>query len=84
MVALSVFWTMGAIPYMGFTINLLTTALPTILICVGIADSMHYISAFNDFNDDGLERRESLIKGLGVTGVAIVLTSMTTIAGFLS
>ena len=83
-VALSVFWTMGAIPYMGFTINLLTTALPTILICVGIADSMHYISAFNDFNDDGLERRESLIKGLGVTGVAIVLTSMTTIAGFLS
>lgn len=83
-VTLPVMWTMGAIPYMGFTINFLTMALPTILICVGIADSMHYISAYHDYSDEGLNRHDSLRQGLGITGRAILLTTLTTMIGFLS
>ncbi|ADD68381.1 exporter of the RND superfamily protein-like protein [Denitrovibrio acetiphilus DSM 12809] len=83
-VVLPVFWTMGAIPLMGFKVNFLTMALPTILICVGIADSMHYISAFHDYTDSGFGRRESLKRGLGITGRAILLTTITTMVGFLS
>lgn len=83
-VVLPVFWTLGSIPLMGFTINFLTMALPTILICVGIADSMHYISAFYDCADAGVGRKKSIMDGLGITGKAIIMTTMTTVIGFLS
>ena len=37
---LAVFWTMGTIGLLGFTLNLLSSALPTMLICVSIANSV--------------------------------------------
>jgi len=83
-VVLPVFWTLGAIPFMGITINFLTMSLSTILICVGIADSMHYISAFHDYADVGVDRKKSLLDGVGLVGRAILLTTLTTAIGFLS
>ncbi len=83
-VVISVFWTMGFIPLAGFTANLLTISVPTLLICVGIADSMHYISSFHDCADEGMGRRDSLRAGLAKSGLAMLFTSLTTAVGFLS
>jgi predicted RND superfamily exporter protein len=47
-VFLSVLWTMGAIGLMGFTLNMMIVILPSLLICVGIGDSMHFIAEYQD------------------------------------
>ncbi|MGE4319227.1 MAG: RND family transporter [Deferribacterales bacterium] len=83
-VVISVCWVMGFIPLAGFTANLLTISVPTLLICVGIADSMHYISSFYDCADDGMSRHDSIRQGLAKSGMAMLFTSLTTAAGFLS
>jgi predicted RND superfamily exporter protein len=82
--SLAVFWTMGSIGLLGITMNLLTIALPTMLICVGIGDSMHGIAAFHDHVDRGLPRAEALRTAFAEVGTPIMLTSLTTAAGFLA
>ena len=81
---ISVIWTMGSIAVMGLTMNLLSIALPTMLICVGVGDSMHAIAAFHDHVDRGMPRIESLRTAFAEVGGAIMLTSLTTAAGFLA
>lgn len=83
-VVIPVFWAMGTMPILGFSANFITMSMPTILICVGIADSMHYISAFHDKTDAGLMRKPALMESLGSVGGAILLTTLTTAIGFLS
>jgi predicted RND superfamily exporter protein len=80
----SVLWTLGSISLLGFTSNLLTIALPTMLICVGIGDSLHGIAAFYDHVDRGSPRKEALCLAFSEVGGAIMLTSLTTAAGFLA
>ena len=80
----SVLWTMGAISLLGYTLNLLSTALPIMLICVGIGDSVHGIAAFYDHFDKGDNRKQALRKAFSDVGGAVMLTSLTTAAGFLA
>ena len=81
---IAVFWTIGTIGAIGFTMNLLSIALPTMLICVGIGDSMHGITAFHDYVDRGESRIDALKKAFSEVGGPIMLTSLTTAAGFLA
>jgi predicted RND superfamily exporter protein len=81
---ISVLWTLGSISLLGFASNLLTIALPTMLICVGIGDSVHGIAAFYDHVDKGASRKEALRLAFSEVGGAIMLTSLTTAAGFLA
>ena len=81
---LSVFWTIGSIGAMGMALNLLIIALPTMLICVGIGDSIHGIAAFHHHVDQGETRVDALKKAFGEVGGAIMLTSLTTAFGFLA
>ncbi len=81
---IAVFWTIGTIGAIGFTMNLLSIALPTMLICVGIGDSMHGIAAFHDHIDRGESRIDALKKAFSEVGGPIMLTSLTTAAGFLA
>ena len=83
-VILSVFWTFGVAGILGWTLSLVVVMVPILLICVGIGDSMHIISEFQDQQDRGLARREALVKALALVGVPCLLTSLTTAAGFLS
>ena len=82
--SLGVFWTMGTIGLLGYTMNLLSSALPTMLICVGIADAVHLIAAFHHEGRRGFERREALRHAMGEVGLAMLLTSLTTAIGFLA
>ena len=81
---LAVFWTMGTIGLLGFTLNLLSSALPTMLICVSIADSVHLIAAFSHESRQGMTRKENLASAMGEVGLAMMLTSLTTAIGFLA
>ena len=83
-VNLSVAWTFGAIWLYGYELNVMVAMVPLLLVCVGIGDSMHLISEFQDRRDAGLEPRDALIAAFSHVGLACVLTSLTTAAGFLS
>ncbi|MDL1959765.1 MAG: MMPL family transporter [Deltaproteobacteria bacterium] len=83
-VFLSVLWTMGAIGLMGFTLNMMIVILPSLLICVGIGDSMHLIAEYQDQCDKGLARRKAMLKTFTMVGLPCLLTTLTTMGAFLS
>ena len=83
-IVLSVLWTMGTIGVMGLTLNLFVILVPTLLICVGIGDSMHFISEFHDQCLHGLNRRQAVIVAMARVGPPCLITSLTTAIGFLS
>ena len=83
-VILSIFWTLGLVGILDWTLNLMAIMLPTLLICVGIGDSIHIISEFHDQQDRGLARRQAIVKALALVGIPCLLASLTTAAGFLS
>ncbi len=81
---LAVFWTMGTIGLLGITLNILSSALPAMLVCVSIGDAMHAITAFYEGMQRGFTRREALAAAFGEVGFALLLTSLTTAIGFLA
>ena len=83
-VILGVFWTMGVIGILGWTLNMLVIIIPTLLIAVGIGDSMHVIAEFLDQQQRGLGRKEAITTTLTVVGLPCLLTTLTTAAAFLS
>ena len=83
-VILGVFWTMGVIGILGWTLNMLVIIIPTLLIAVGIGDSMHVIAEFQDQQQRGLGRKEAITTTLTIVGLPCLLTTLTTAAAFLS
>jgi hydrophobe/amphiphile efflux-3 (HAE3) family protein len=83
-VFLSVLWTIGAIGLMGFTLNMMIVILPSLLICVGIGDSMHFIAEYQDHFDQGLSRKKAMLKTFSMVGLPCLLTTLTTMGAFLS
>ena len=83
-VILGVFWTMGVIGILGWTLNMLVIIIPTLLIAVGIGDSMHVIAELQDQQQRGLGRKEAITTTLSLVGLPCLLTTLTTAAAFLS
>ena len=83
-VFLSIIWTMGAIGLMGFSLNMMIIILPSLLICVGIGDSMHFISEYQDHLNQGLARKKAMLRTFSMVGLPCLLTTLTTMGAFLS
>lgn len=83
-VFLSIIWTMGAIGWIGFTLNTMVIILPSLLICVGIGDSIHFISEYRDHVDHGMPRKEAMVKTFSMIALPCLLTTITTMGAFLS
>ncbi|MEM1246270.1 MAG: MMPL family transporter [Acidobacteriota bacterium] len=83
-VILSVMWTMGIVATLGYKLNLLVILVPTLLLCVGIGDSMHVVAEFVQLRGEGRTRRDALLHSLGLVSAPIFLTTVTTAAGFLA
>jgi hydrophobe/amphiphile efflux-3 (HAE3) family protein len=83
-VILSVFWTLGMVGIMGWTLNMMVIIIPTLLIAVGIGDSMHVVAEFQDQQQRGLGRKEAITNTLTIVGLPCLLTTLTTAAAFLS
>ncbi|PIE64158.1 MAG: hypothetical protein CSA26_09515 [Desulfobacterales bacterium] len=81
---LAVLWTMGTVGLIGFSLNLLSSAIPAMLVCVSIGDAMHAISAFYSGRQRGLSREKALRSAFSEVGFALMLTSFTTAIGFLA
>jgi len=83
-VVLSLLSTVGIMAIFGTPITIPTQILPSFLLAVGIGATVHLLSMFfKDYNKAGSKER-ALSFALGHSGLAIIMTSLTTAAGMLS
>ena len=83
-VVISTIWTMGLMGYMGIELSIVSNIIPVILLGLGTAYAIHFIARY--YEDITTEKNkfkdiENTIKHIGIP---IILTALTTIAGFLS
>jgi predicted RND superfamily exporter protein len=80
----SLFSTLGIMALFGVPIKLPTTIIPAFLLVVGVCDAVHILAIFFRHFDLGKTKEDAIVYAFGHSGLAIVLTSLTTIAGLLS
>ncbi|MBC76268.1 MAG: hypothetical protein CME64_09660 [Halobacteriovoraceae bacterium] len=74
----------GAMGYLGLTVNTLTSAAPTILMTVALADSIHILTVFFLGLKKGLSNLEAVKNSLLKNFYPTILTTITTSLGFFS
>ena len=80
-VILSVLSTVGLMSYFGTPIKIPTQILPSFILAVGIGTSIHIMAIFFHHYDQFGNKIESLAYTLHHSGLAIIMTSLTTAAG---
>jgi len=76
--------TMGAAGFMGVRLTPISMIAPTIIMTLAIADSVHILISLRDAMRRGLDKIPALIEAIRVNFLAIGITSVTTIIGFLA
>ncbi len=81
--ALGAIWTFGLIFGLGNEIDIVTVIVPVFVIVMGSADGLHFVAHFQEEagNPDPVARVSS---ALSHVGVPMILTTISTAAGFLS
>jgi predicted RND superfamily exporter protein len=74
----------AVIGLVGWSIDFMFGLIPTLLITVGVADSVHILSEFGTYQRKLGNRRDAIRRTLYLVGAPCLLTSLTTAAGFLS
>ena len=83
-IAASMAWTWGFTVWLGVTISQMITLTVLLVFAVGIADCVHVMSAYFSFRRQGDDHYDALSKSYGKTGLAIMVTTITTMAGVLA
>ena len=83
-IAMSVAWTWGLTVWLGYTITQMVSLTVMLVFAVGIADCVHVMSAYFSFRRSGIDHYKSLSLSYGKTGLAIMVTSITTATGVLA
>jgi predicted RND superfamily exporter protein len=83
-VALSIMVSLALMRLLGWGFDLIAGVLPTLLVAVGVADSVHILSEFRFYHATLGDRREAVRRTLYLVGTPCLLTSLTTAAGFLA
>jgi uncharacterized protein len=83
-VVLAIVTAMGAAGYLGIQFTAPIASVPTMIMTLGVADSVHILSAAQRAMARGLTKRDALRESLGLNAVPVILTGATTAVGFLS
>jgi predicted RND superfamily exporter protein len=83
-VILSLLSTLGIMALTGTAIKLPTQILPSFLLAVGVGTSVHILAIFFYHYRQQGDKNESIAYALGHSGLAIVMTNVTTACGLLS
>ncbi len=82
--ASSVIISMGIYNALGFTMSLITTMVPPLVMVIGVSDSIHITSHYLDDIGAGMDRRAAVVETIGLLGTPCLMTAITTIVGFSS
>ena len=83
-VLLTVVWTVGLMAWTGTAMAMISTTMPIMLIAIGVADAIHILTEYYAGLRSGEKKEAAIRTVVRHIGVAIVLTSITTLVGFLS
>jgi predicted RND superfamily exporter protein len=83
-VALSLPSTLGAMALLGIPLSLTTEILPSYLLTIGVCYSVHILVIFFQRLDAGSAREDAVRYALGHSGLAVVMTGLTTAGGLAS
>ncbi len=83
-IAFSVVWVWGGTVWMGVEISQMISLAIMLIFAVGIADCVHVMSAYLSNRRNDLEHHEALSLAYGKTGLALLVTSVTTMSGLLA
>lgn len=83
-VVLSLIATLALMGFAGIPISLPTQILPSFLLAVGVGDSVHVLTIFFQRLRAGESREDAIAGALGHSGLAIIMTTLTTAAGLSS
>ncbi|MBU0485703.1 MAG: MMPL family transporter [Proteobacteria bacterium] len=76
--------TLGLMAFFKTAMTLNTTILPSFILAVGIGDSIHILTIFYRHFNQHHDKEEAISYALGHSGLAVVMTSLTTAGGLLS
>lgn len=83
-IAASMAWTWGITVWLGVTISQMISLTVLLVFAVGIADCVHVMSAYFTYRRSGKEHYDALSLSYGKTGLAIMVTTITTMCGVLA
>ncbi|MEM1390422.1 MAG: efflux RND transporter permease subunit [Pseudomonadota bacterium] len=83
-IALSTLFGMGVGGWGGVELTPISLSAPTIILTIAVADAIHLISGIRTKMREGLGKREAIIASTGLNFTPIMITSITTIVGFLT
>ena len=84
LVGLSLVSTVGLMTMLGVSFKLPTTMLPSFILTVGVGASIHVLSLTYQNIRHGKDRHAAIVAAYGHSGLALMMTSLTTSAGLAS
>jgi predicted RND superfamily exporter protein len=81
---MSVIWTLALMSLAGYPINVMTSIVPALLVVIGSTEDIHLLSAWYHARARGEAGLAAINSMSSATGLAIILTFVTTYMGFLS
>lgn len=82
--ALSVVWTFALAAVFGWPMTGLAAMLPTLLVSIGICDSVHVIADYQQELEGGTAHPQAVVRSLERVAVPIMLTTLTNVAAFIA
>ncbi|ETR73481.1 MAG: hypothetical protein OMM_00927 [Candidatus Magnetoglobus multicellularis str. Araruama] len=83
-VTLTIIWTMGLIGWSGIHMSAMIQVIVFLALSVGIADTVHILSGYLFFRNKKLSHNAAIDAVMKKTGLACLLTSITTAIGLIS
>ncbi|MCK5811746.1 MAG: MMPL family transporter [Clostridiales bacterium] len=77
-------WTLGIAGLIGSQVSVLTILAPIFTIIIGSADGLHFMSHLQEYLEEGNSIKESLSKTLNMVGVPMIITTITSVIGFIA
>lgn len=74
---------MGTAGYLGFYLTSISSIVPTIILTLAVADSVHILKTMLTLMTKGLSREEAIVESMRLNHKAVFLTTFTTVIGFL-
>ncbi|MBV6631791.1 MAG: MMPL family transporter [Alphaproteobacteria bacterium] len=83
-ITLSVMFAMGAAGLMHIDMTPISFSAPTVIMTLAVADSIHIMMSMRSNMRRGMAKREALVDAIRINFLAVSITSLTTIVGFLA
>lgn len=81
-IGIIVVWVLGTISLFGYEITLLTGLIPSIIVVIGIPNSVYMLNKYHHEYSDHGDQRRALTKIIRNIGIVTLITNLTTAVGF--